>query len=498
MFNWLKSLRQQIKSINKEITQYQKDTIVQSLPSLAYVNKAKKLIDENKLLEAEEILYKAQELPQEDALVYKYLGIIKDRLLQFFDAVEMYQKSADLNPEDKIIWQKLGFALVNIQEFDRAERAFDNANKIAPCNTDTFTGWGMALMKNQKHAEAREKFIEAAKYNRYNFTAIFLSSVMEIKLGMYDEAEAKLKFLTGVCPNETNNYEYAHLKFLKNDYENTIYYAQKALEYNSQMLPAYLLIGEVLALKLDEKAFKYFLTAEEKGLVNANLYLEWGKALLRFTRLQESKHYLLKAISLAPENVEIIENLALCNVLLNDMQDAPPLIEKLKEKTQNNMVLQRIEGIMQFLKGDYEGAIPTLRDNAEIFESNNFFNYFYMAKAYEKLGRDAKVSDYFDNVISQNPLFISAYLEFAKFYISKNNFAEAQRKLRKAAKFAPENFEILNLLFYVIYILVKQNLCAYNVKEAISIANKIPQDCFNYRDELKDLLEIQHCKIERE
>lgn len=498
MFGWLNNIRERIRKLNINVNEYQKDTIIQSLPSLAYVNKAKKLIDKGNLKEAEEQLKKALEFPVEDALAYKYLGIIYDKSLRFFDAVEMYQKSADIAPQDKNIWQKLGFALINIQEYDRAEKAFDNANKISPANSDTFTGWGMALMKNKKYEEAREKFVEASKYNRYNFMAIFMSAVAEVKLEMFESASAKLKFLINLNPNEGNLYEYAHLRYLKNDYKEAIYYAEKSLEYNSNMLPSYLLIGKVYALQFDEKAFEYFLKAEEKGLISANLYLEWGKALLRLSKYQVSKHYLLKAIDMEPENVEIIESLALCNVLLDDMADAPPLIEKLREKNAKSKILARIEGIMSYKSGQFKDAFYNLKMNAEEFDENNFLNYYYMAKASENLGDEQRVKDCYENAVLKNPKYTQAYLEYAEFLISKNNFAEAQRKLRKIVKFEPENVEVLNLMFHISYILVKENLCEYNVKETISIAQKISPDLFKYQNELDDLTEIRNSKFERE
>lgn len=491
MFNWIKNLRNKVRSLNSEINEYRKDTIIQSLPSLAYVNKAKKLIEENKLKEAEEILIKASELPQNDALVYKYLGIIYDKTFRFFDAVNMYQKSADINPEDKNIWQKLGFALINIREYDRAEKSFDNSNKISPCNSDTFTGWGMSFMKAKKYSEAREKFIEAAKFNRYNFTAIFLSAVMEINLKMYDDAEVKLKFLSSVAPNEANFYELAHLKYLKNDFDNAIYYAKKVLELNSKMLPAYLLLGDVYSQRYDEGSLNFFLQAEEKGLVNEVLYYEWGKALLRFSRYQESKHYLLKAINMTPDNVDVVEMLALCNVLQNDMQDAPPLIEKLRSMKPDSLILEQIDGILKYMYGDFYGAISLLKVNVGKLLDNNFLNWYYMAKSAQMLNNKDKTKEYFENAILKNPTYLKAYIEYAKFFVEQEDYQQAQRKLRKAIKIQSENIEVLNLLFHVSYILVKQNLYEYNVKEAVSIAKQIPPDLFEYQAELDDLNSIQ-------
>ena len=237
MSDWLKNVVEKIKHLSSSIDKFKEETVIQSLPSYTYVNRAKVLIEKNRYEEAKKILLEALELPQKDALVYKYLGSVYEKLGDFENSVEAYQTSADLNPQDKIIWQRLGFALMSVKKYDNAEKSFENANKVQSGNSDTYTGWGMALMKLNKYSEAHDKFIEAAKHNKYNFTAIFLCAVMEIKLGMYDKAEMKLTFLANVSPNANNTFEFARLKAIKNDFDSAIHYAKKSLDFNKKMLP---------------------------------------------------------------------------------------------------------------------------------------------------------------------------------------------------------------------------------------------------------------------
>ena len=73
--------------------------------------------------------------------------------------------------------------------------------------------------------------------------------------------------------------------------------------------------------------------------------------------------------------------------------------------------------------------------------------------------------------------------------------------MRKALKADSDNTEILNLLFYVSYILVKENLCEYNIKETIAISKKIENinaNLFEYPDEKAELEQILNSKPERE
>ena len=125
----------------------------------------------------------------------------------------------------------------------------------------------------------------------------------------------------------------------------------------------------------------------------------------------------------------------------------------------------------------------------QIFKIKDVYNYFRLAKCYEALKNDDMTRDSYDKVLKFNPKCLTAYIEYAKYLMSKKDYKDAKRKLSKAEKLDPYNQELLNLLFYTSYILVKEKVCEYNVKEAISIADRINK--FEYpelRAELEGLL----------
>jgi len=480
---------EKISSLSKSVDVYKKDTIIQSLPAITYVNRAKKLIEKNDYVMAEAVLTEALLLPQKDALVYKYLGLVYEKRGVFNLAVENYQTSAELNPHDKNIWQRLGFALMSMKEYEKAEKAFENANKIQAGNTDTFTGWGMALMKMKNFSEAKEKFSQAVAINKYNFSALFLCSVMEIKLGMYDKAESKLAFLSNVSPNESNTFEYARLKSLKNNYDEAIHYAKKSIEFNKNMLPSYILLGQMYAQKLDEKtSLFYFSEAEKRDLKSADMYLEWGKALEKFERHEDAKQKLLQALKIDENNSEIKSYLGLCYVSLREFQDAEPLLNDVISNEPENKVVNQALGIIAYENNDIEKAIQIFRKDDE-----NAVNCFYLAKCYETKSNDEKIRDYYEAALRLNSKYITAYINYTSYLISQKDFQEAQRKLRKALKFEENNIDLLNLMFYVSYILVKDKVCEYNVKETLEISKKIENinpDLFRYPEQKQELTEL--------
>ena len=452
--------------MNVSVDKYKKETENQSLPSVAYVNRAKKLMNKENYADAEKILLQALNINPKDAIIYKYLGICEEKMCNHEKACDYYKQSAKSNPQDKEIWYKLGMNEIILQRFEDAEISFEKADKVTPMNTDINTGWGMSLLKQKKYAKAHEKFSSALKINHYNFSAMLFAAIMEIRLNRYDDAERKLRFLMDANPTEGAAFEYANLYFTKGDLDGAIRYAQKSVELNPNMLPAYLLLGKVYSLKFDyDKSMLFFSTALDRNLISPFLYVEWGNALLNFYRFYEAKEMFEKA----PEDAQT--QIALCKAQLGE-----PV-----EELGNDVYSFEAKGI---LADDPEKAVEYFKKALQL-NPNEIYNYLRLAKCYEKLNKIDMVKDCYDKFLKQNPNYPKAYFDYANFLIEQNDFKDAQRKLRKAEKLSPDDAKILNLLFYVTYTLVKDDVCEYNIKEAISIADRIKQ--FEYPELKSDL-----------
>ena len=64
MSDWLKNIIEKVKDLSSSIDKYREETVIQSLPSYTFVNRAKALIEKGQYKQAEEVLHKALELPQ--------------------------------------------------------------------------------------------------------------------------------------------------------------------------------------------------------------------------------------------------------------------------------------------------------------------------------------------------------------------------------------------------------------------------------------------------
>ena len=158
MFGRIKKILDKIKDLNTSVDTYKKETDNQSIPSVAYVNRAKKLIDKMRYDDAKKVLEEALAITRKDALVYKYLGVCEEKLGNYQASVIDYQKSAELNPQDKNIWHKLGLVQITLRDYEKAELSFVEADKISPINTDIQTGWGMSLFKQKNTTKRMTSF----------------------------------------------------------------------------------------------------------------------------------------------------------------------------------------------------------------------------------------------------------------------------------------------------------------------------------------------------
>lgn len=484
MFGKLKKFYEEIKNINNSVNNYTNDTVIQALPTVAYVNKAKKLIEEKNYNGAIEVLEAALDISDKDPLVYKYLGKISELNRNFKDAVYYYEKSATIAPNDKEIWLRLGMSYLYSDILDKAQIAFENANKLMPMNTDVQTGWGMVFMKQKKYALAKDKFNLAAQISKYNFSAILLSAVMEKRLGEYDIAEEKLRFLVKVAPNEGSLYEYAHLKLIQNKYDEAEQYAHNAIMINKLMLPAYFILGEIYSIQRDyEHTNENYKTAENLGLKNAALYFEWGKSLLRLLDFLNAEVKFKKALEFEPENKDAKIALALILAYKGEFK----LFEELKEKNQSNVYIQEAQGLQMLENNEFENAVEMFK-KAISTDKNQTYNYYHLARAYQKLNNPAKVREYFDKFTQNNPNYAQGFTDYGEWLINVSDFEEANRKLQKAQKLAPISTKVVNLLFLAKYTLVNKNISEYNIKDAISVANRaLELGKFDYMPQKQEL-----------
>ena len=99
-----------------------------------------------------------------------------------------------------------------------------------------------------------------------------------------------------------------------------------------------------------------------------------------------------------------------------------------------------------------------------------------------------KVREYLDKFTQGNPDYAQGHIDYAQWLINVSDFEEARRKLKKALKLEPDNLDAINMLFLTQFTLVKKNICEYNIKEAISVADRaLELGRFDYTPQKQEL-----------
>lgn len=469
MFDKLKNIIDKVRNLNVSVDNYKQDSVIQSLPNVAYVNQAKKFIDKKQFKEAEEYLLKAIEISNQDSRAHKYLGKIYESQYKYNDALNQYEASSALNPQDKEIWLRIGMCRIAVKNFEQAIKSFEKADKVTPMNTDVQTGWGMALMRLKKYALARDKFALAAKISKYNYTAILLSAVMEIRLEEYKAADVKLTFLTKIAPNESSCYELANLRLIQSNYKDAEKFALQALSFNKLMLPAYFVLGEVYSImKDDEKTDNIFNQALSNDMNSDALQFEWAKADIRLFNFEQARNHFNQSLEKNNDFINSKIGIALLDALDGNFE----MLSELSEKNGGNVYIQEALGLKYMSDGEVQEAIEMFK-KAYKTDINQSYNLLHLARAYKQLNNKDKAREYYEKFVSENPKYIAGLLEYSAWLIEISDFADAKRKLQKTENLSPNDTDILNLLFYSQYRLVKENISEYNLKEAISLAEKI-------------------------
>ena len=226
-----------------------------------------------------------------------------------------------------------------------------------------------------------------------------------------------------------------------------------------------------------------FRSAIENGLECEILHYEWGRAYCRFFDFEKAQDEFTITLQNYPQHLDAKIGLALINAYKGNFE----LVDELKEVNGSSVFIQEAVGLERLHNGLVEDAVEMFK-KALRTDKKQTYNYLNLARAFQKLGNRDKTKEYFEKFTGENPWYLDGLLEYSQWLITDGNIADAQRKLRKAEKIAPNNIEVLNLLFFTSYTLVKDNICEYNIKEALMIAEKVQSlGKFQYNQERLEL-----------
>jgi tetratricopeptide (TPR) repeat protein len=490
-FEFLKNLIENIKKLDVEVNDYKRVVQNPYIPSIAYVNWAIHLAESGDIEEAEKKLISSTLMAHQTPESYINLGVIKTRKGNLEEAKELYIKAIRLDHNNAKAYCFLGNVLTEMKDFKEAEKKFVYAAKLDPNNSDILLNWGISLVRQKKFLLASEKFQQACKSNGSNYTALYFLALVDLELGDVDKAKEKFKMIVSTVPNHYESYYYlAYIDFKEKKYEESLSYGLKSLEVFNKKPETYMIIAEnYMHLKNEQECFKYYELGQNECRINYFFFISWGIALQKFGRYEESKEKFQKAIKLDDKNDIGFAHLGTSCYHLKDYDCAINFAQKTLDINPESIHALDILGQINFDRENYKESIKyfsqVLQNSAKEVE-----NYGKIANAYFLDGDIEKANEYYQKAIQYQSEDMQIFIDYAKFLIEQKEYEQALKKLQTAYKFDDKNLDCLNLMFYVNYMLAKENISDYNIERAIEVAQIIEKnypDSFIYREEKQEL-----------
>lgn len=484
-----------IKELDTEVNEYKSVGQNPYLPTIAYVNWAVHLMNTGESVQAEEKLLYSTLMAHQNPTAYIHLGILKAREKDYESAINYFTKAIRLDQNNAKAYCFLANTLTEIQDFTEAEKKFKYAQKLEPNNSEIYTNWGLSLIRQKKLLQAREKFQQACKFNLSNFNALYFWGIVEMELGELQNAKEKFKLINSVLPNHSDSLYYtAYLEFKNQNYNASLTSAIKSSEINPEKIEAYMLIGEnYMYLKEEQNCLAAYKKGHDKNIKNHHFYNSWGLALLEFDRIEEAKEKFNYSLELNHDNSLAMTSLGIASYKTQEQEKAIGYFEKALGITPENTIALNHLGQIYFEKEEYKQSIQHFERALKI-SAKEVANYYKIANCFNADKNVGKAVEYYKKATEYQPNEIKVYIDYATILIEQNDLKQATRQIKKACKIDDKNAEALNILFYLSYLLAKENLYEYNIREAINIAKKIEDidlELFKYsaeKEELQNLL----------
>lgn len=494
MFDYLKKIIEQVIEINRSVDEYKELVPSSAFPAFAQINKAIKLLKQNRLEEAEKILLDAEEAYPPNEKVFRTLATLYEAERNYTKAIEYFKKAMVLNPIEKLLFVRLGYAQLALKQNEEALETFGRAMKIFDKDSEVIAGYGMALYRLKRFEKSREELTKAFALNAHNLNAMFLIATIDSELGDYESAEARFSLLVKIAPITSHLYEYAKLKFLKEDYDSAETLAKQAYESNKDFLPTYFLLAEICCAKFEnEEALKWLKKAEENDFASAALYEAIGNIYLFMENFEGGLEAFNKANSYE-QCLSVLVKLLICEMMLDKLDDAERLVKLYVSTIETAQTedwkawIYLMQGVFEYKMGSKIQAEDYLKKALQVTLKLPIA-YYLLAKIYDGSSDNYKAEKYYGLTLEQNPRNLQAYKDFVEHYLKCEKFDEARFKIKTALKYFPENLFFENRLFYAGFRLLDENYSEYNVKELLKLAEKLEKkSTFLYADEKEALL----------
>ena len=356
--------------------------------------------------------------------------------------LKQLQAYSEQNPEN----DELKFAIVQFHvEHKEITQARQQLEKIVGDKEGSERGLkakGMiaSLFLSQGDKKSAEKLINEILVNdKQNQVGLILKAGLDVDSQKYDEAISALRIVLRDEPDSSR----------------ALFFLAKA--YNLSGSPE-------LA---DEQYFKLFKTSK----YNANYGITYAQFLLKRKQHKRAEKIIQDALSVSPNNLQLLKLLAQTHLLLGDWVSAQEVADTIKHYGDKDNLATYISNAIMVGKKDYSESITLLKKTYQS-TPESIQPIVALVRTYMLSGKSQQAGEFLDAVISASPKNTSARILRGQIYASQGKKEEAINTYREAIIKDPQNV----MSYYhlaVIYMSEKQYEYASEVlNKGLSISPK--------------------------
>ena len=334
--------------------------------------------------------------PEDTGILLEY-GITVFKKGDYKTALQLFSRLTTLRPNRIEGWNNLGITQIQLEDFDHACESFSKVLELEPDNSGALLNMGNYHFSKAQYEEAYALFERACSVKKDFPDAWFNLGNTAIKCERYEDA--------------------------RNAFE-------KALRYQREFPSALKNLGWVYEHEqYYDKALECYSEALKGNKADANLYVNQGNVYIHQRKYDEAKKSFLKAVRLAPNNMNGWLGLRGYSLAKGDIETFMRATMAILSRMNDEMLAQSIEVLYELNQMDKAEELLAQADRLGrssdhldlqrllLYQRQNIFPD-KVADLTEKLSKSELESDTLNRGL-------------ARFYLKKGDFATAENCIRK-------------------------------------------------------------------
>ncbi|HEY2469611.1 MAG TPA: tetratricopeptide repeat protein [Terracidiphilus sp.] len=298
-----------------------------------------------------------------------HMGLIEAKQEHYVEAIKLYRRAMSLNPAMPGLRLNLGIALFKTGDYQQTISDLDPLLKAQPDDQRLNILVGMSQYGLEHFAEASPLLKQASDHDPENLTLLLTL---------------------------------AHSCLLSRQYPCVLDAYHRLIALNAESAEADMLVGEALdEMKDPEGAIREFRAAVVANPKEPNVHFGLGYLLWTKGQYQEAADEFRKELENDPHHVQATLYLADTQILMNQFDQARPLLEQIG-KADPNIAMQHLDLGIVYIELDRKQDARTELETAVRLTPKNVKAHYRLAQLYRSMGLMTQAKVEFDKASNLN------------------------------------------------------------------------------------------------